>query len=597
VAGRVPEHVIQQIARSVDFPRLVGRYCDLKKKGRKFWALCPFHKEKTPSFSVDAEQNLYYCFGCKEGGNAFTFLQKMEGMSFSEALKVLAAEAGVDLSRYRSEEGPSRGRLSALRAVNELAATFYARCLKKARGSEAARQYLAGRRISDESVELWRIGYAPEGWDNFLKCAAGRGYGGELVAAAGLALARQGAPGYYDRFRNRLIFPIADASGRTIGFGARALGPQDEPKYLNSPETALFSKGRCFFGLNQAKEAIRTGKTAVVMEGYTDVIMAHQEGVNEAVAVLGTAMTEEHARVLGRLCERVVLVFDQDEAGQKSAMRSIEVLLNEDIEIRVASLPTGQDPCDYIVAHGGARFRRRLDESQGFFEFRLQAARRRHGTDTVEGRMACFSEVADLALAVRDAARRDLIVRWLAQELGVRESSAWDYVRDHWRAGAQAASGAERDGTLSAESSLPSELLGLLLRHPELAERVASSVPLERLRDGPEKALLETIFERTGSTGGFDAELFLNTISDPELAAAAARAAAEERSREQMITASTPEQRLEDYLAYLDRKELASSAVRASADDEALRDYIRKLREKDRQSAQLKRAQEPNANE
>ncbi|MHC4789738.1 MAG: DNA primase, partial [Planctomycetota bacterium] len=335
MAGRVPEHVIQQIIRSVDFVRLASRYCDLKKKGKSYWGLCPFHKEKTPSFSVDPENGLYYCFGCKEGG---------------------------------------KGEMARLREVNELATSFYEKCLEKGRGCQAAQDYLKQRRISADSVQLWRIGYAPEGWDHFLKCALGRSFEPELLVKAGLALERTGAPGHYDRFRNRLMFPIADGAGRTIGFGARALTPEDEPKYLNSPETPLFNKGRCFFGLSQAREAIRSGKSAVVLEGYTDVIMAHQCEVRETIAVLGTALTEEHARTLGRLCERVVLVFDADEAGRKSAMRSVEVLLNEEMEIRVAGLPAGEDPCDYVLAHGGEAFRRLLAESHGFFEFRLAVA-------------------------------------------------------------------------------------------------------------------------------------------------------------------------------------------------------------------------------
>ena len=588
MAGRVPEHVIQQILRGVDFVRLVGRYCELTKKGKSYWALCPFHKEKTPSFSVDPDNGLYYCFGCKEGGNAFTLLEKLEGLSFGEALQRLAREAGVELSRYEAEPAGPPGELGRLRQVNDLAASFYEKCLQKARGADRARRYLAERGFTDESVEQWRLGYAPEGWENFLKCAAGRGYDPELVEKAGLALPRQGAPGHYDRFRNRLMFPIADTVGRTIGFGARALAPDDEPKYLNSPETPLFSKGNCFFGLPQAREAIRSGGSAVVLEGYTDVIMAHQAGVTETLAVLGTALTEDHARALRRLCERVVLVFDADEAGQKSAARSIEVLLNEELDIRVASLPAGQDPCDYVLAHGGEAFRKCIEESRGFFEFRLDLARSRQGEETPEAKMRVFAEVAELALLVNDGPRRDMIVRWLAHELGMREGSAWTWLERRRRrpprrhGGAQAA---ER-GLQVAPGMLARELLGLLLAQPELAPQAAERLDTGALPDGLEKALLDRLLAQAAGGEEVETQSFQGSLDDPDRARAASRALAEERARQARILETTAEERLDLYLAAVEMRQMRPLGQRMPETDDELRDYVRRLKEKDGKSAQ-----------
>ena len=591
MAGRVPEHVIQQIVRSVDFVRLVGRHCELRKKGKTFWGLCPFHKEKTPSFSVDPENGLYYCFGCKEGGNVFTLLEKLEGLSFGESLRMLAREAGVDLSAY--EEGPAapRGESARLREVNELATSFYEKCLRKARGAEQAREYLRGRGFTDESVAAWRLGYAPEGWENFLKCAAGRGYEPELVEKAGLALARQGAEGHYDRFRNRLMFPIADATGRTIAFGARALSPEDEPKYLNSPETPLFSKGNCFFGLNRAREAIRTAKTAAILEGYTDVIMAHQGGVAEAVAVLGTALTQDHARTLRRLCERVVLVFDADEAGRKSAARSIEVLLNEELEIRVASLPAGQDPCDYVLERGGEEFRRRLEESLGFFQFRLALARAQEGEESLDGQMRIFAEVAELALLVRDAARRDMIVRWLAHELGMREGNAWAWVERRLRrrpAPREEGEPAEQEVRRTAGDKFASELLGLLLAHPELTPRAAEGLRLDVLPEGPEKRVLARILADADAGEGLDAQALLGSLGEADLAAAASGALAEEQTRQAHISQKEPEERLESYLDYAERRQTLAAGQRRPENDDELRAYVRKLKAEDKKSARLR---------
>ena len=593
MAGRVPEHVIEQILRSVDFLRIVGRHCELTRKGKNYWACCPFHEEKTPSFSVDPEKGLYHCFGCKEGGNVFTFLEKTEGLGFGEALKKLAAEAGVDLSRYETEPGPSSDESARLRGLNEMACSFYQQCLLKSKSGQRARDYLAGRKISTKSVEEWRLGYAPEGWEHLLKLAAKRKIGPDQVAMAGLAVQREGAPGYYDRFRNRLMFPIGDSAGRTIGFGARALSDEDQPKYLNSPETPLFSKGRCFFGLAQARAAIRTGRTAVLLEGYTDVIMAHQEGVEETLAVLGTALTQDHARVLERLCERVVLVFDADEAGLKSTLHSIEVLLGGDLEILVATLPAGQDPCDFIVASGGDAFRKRIQEARGFFEYRLALARSQYDTATIEGRMAAFRDVMELAVGVRDEAKRDVIVRHSAQELGISENAAWDYVRRNWTprtAGRAKARQAEPRARLSAEQTLPAELLGLLLENPALVPAAAARVDVEELKDCPERQVLGRLLRQRAGEGAPDVGRFVSSLGQPELASAAARAMAEEQVRAKRIASVSAERRLELYLLYLERRQEAASATTTTApealDDEALREMERRLKETDRRSAE-----------
>ena len=585
--------------------RVVGRYCELRKKGNRYWACCPFHKEKTPSFSLDPETGLFYCFGCREGGNLFSFLQKMDGLTFSEALERLAAEANVDISEYKRRAGPDRSRLARMRELNELATTYYQECLRKARGGPEAREYLAGRQISDESIETWRIGYAPEGWDNLSKCAARRDFGPDLLVGAGLAVAREDGSGYYDRFRNRLMFPIADRMGRTIGFGGRALAAGDEPKYVNTPGTPLFSKGECFFGLSRAKEAVRSSRSAVLLEGYTDVIMAHQAGVAQALAVLGTALTQEHALQLSRLCESVTLVFDPDEAGTRSAARSIEVLLGEGLQIRVTNLPEGLDPCDFIVEHGGDAFCERLDQSAGFFEWRLALARRRHDVDTLEGRGAAFDELAQIALAVRDEAQRDMIVRWIARELGVREDKAWAAIDRRAtppaRArGTDAAGGAAR---LSAHETLPRDVLGMLLAHPEWLSEAVERLDVDAMHDGPEKQLLALMAERHDSADEWDTEGLLSSLSDPGMSAAGARAMAEEQDRTYEITQKVLgldaeemlRRRFESYVDFLEERKYRAATTTAAPDTDSgdddeqnLRAYYQRRLEKDRKSRQVR---------
>jgi len=591
--GYVPEHVIQQIARSADFVNLARSYCDLTQKGRKFWGLCPFHQEKTASFSIDPERGLFYCFGCKEGGSIFTFLQKVEGLTFRESLERLARSAGVDLSEYRGQGGVSSDQAQHLRRANELAVAFYEKCLRKETLGGKARRYLAGRGITPESIEHWRLGYSPDGWEHFLSFAHKRNVSDEVLEKAGLVVARGEAGGCYDRFRNRLMFPIEDRAGRAVGFGARALDDRDEPKYLNTPATPLFDKSSNFYGLSKAREAIRTGRTAVVMEGYTDVIMAHQCGIQEAVAVLGTALTGHHARALGRLAERVVLVFDADEAGERSAMRSIEALLAYDVNVRVVRLPSGADPCDYLIERGGEDLRGRIEASEDFFRFRLEHAREVHNTDTVEGRHRAFREVASLVAHIADGAKREMVMRELAREFGLSEESVW---RTATTTPARTATTAGTPGPaqerLRAEEMVPSELLGLLLVHPEFGVKAADRIDCGELFECPARDALQLLLERFHAGDAADCMSFVNSLGRPELAEAAGRAAGVEEERAETISEVSAGERLEGYLNYIaerrhyrERQEAIAVALKAPAeqlDEEALRALESKIREKDR---------------
>ena len=602
--GRVPEHVVQQIVRATDAVRLIGRYTKLQQRGQRYVGLCPFHKEKTPSFSVDPEQGLYYCFGCKEGGNVFTFLKKVEGLEFYEALQQLAREAGIDISQYRSSSGPDRHQRQNLRSVLELAASFYEKCLQKAGGSETAREYLAGRQISEESIERWRLGYAPDGWEHVLNLGRRRGISPNAMEDAGLVKPRSKGEGYYDRFRNRLMFPVRDRNHSTIGFGARALSEEDQPKYLNSPEGPLFNKRRCFYGFCEAREAIRTDKTAVIMEGYTDVIMAHQFGITSAIAVLGTSLTAHHARTLSNLCDRVILVFDADEAGQKSTARSIEVLLSEDLEPQVARLEAGEDPCEFLLEHGAGEFQARLEESENFLEFRLRRASEEYDMNTVNGRTQAFDDLLEVAMAVDHEAKRDMLVREIASELGVTEQSAFAYLEKHWseRSGNSPAkmtpdpAATER---LSADASLPGELLGFLLAHTVLQQNAAEELELEWLQEGPDRRLLNLLlkeYEQDGPVSGGD---FINGLDDPELIALATRRLEEERGRGRAIARASAEQRYGGYKQCLRQRKLQHekrSILRPvegkgqgapEDEDERLRHYFEMRREEDKQSSRL----------
>ncbi|MFP4027462.1 MAG: DNA primase [Candidatus Brocadiia bacterium] len=602
--GKVPEHVIQQIVHSADIVRIISRYTDLKKRGNRFWGLCPFHKEKTPSFTVDPEEGLYYCFGCGQGGNIFTFLKDVEGLEFQEALRQLAQDAGVDLSRYKTEDGPSRDELKSLRQINELASTFYEKCLEKAGGSDRARSYLKERQINEKSIEKWRIGYAPEGWDHLLNLANRRSISPSMLEEAGLVVPRSESEGYYDRFRNRLMFPVRDRNARVIGFGGRALAEDQDAKYLNSPAGPIFDKSRCLYGFCEARDSIRSNKEAVIVEGYTDVIMSHQFGLDATMAVLGTALTEKHARTLSKLCQTVHLVFDPDEAGIKSATRSIEVLLAEDIEPRIVQLPEGLDPCDFLLKHGPDVFRERINEDMDFLEFRLKRASEQYDMNTVNGRSSAFEDLAEMALEVQNEARRDILVRTIAREVGVSEQSAFAYLERTWndkRRYSPPREGHKDVARLSAEKVLREDLLGLILANKNVRDQAVQNLDLELLPESPERTLLQHFVEYCREQSSPDAAGFINSLENSDLVVLATRTREAEKRRKATIKNSPPLDRYQEYIEYLQRKgqnqstrkspetesEEASGDSLDRVSDERIRDFQKRLKQEDQRIARI----------
>lgn len=520
--GRIPEHVIDEIARSTDIVRLVGQYVELNRKGNRFWGLCPFHKEDTPSFTVSPERLSYKCFGCNEGGTVFQFLMKMENVEFLDAVRVLAERAGIDLTPYRGGDPEARDRTALLRQAHEFAADYFGKMLNMPPGRKA-KQYLLDRHLTAESIETWRLGFAPPGWHNLDEAAAQRGFGRDVLVESGLVSMKEETGSTYDRFRNRVMFPIADRSSRVIGFGGREFDTDEGPKYLNSPESNLFSKGRNLYGLAEAKEAIRGRGSIAVVEGYMDVIMAHQFRVNWVVGVLGTALTEFHAREIKRLCDTVVLVFDADAAGQKAASRSLEVLLREDVNIRVATLPGGMDPCDFVLAEGADAFIARLDSSVDFFQFRLQAARAKYPEGSISSHQQIFEELLPLALTSKDPARRDLLVRSIARDLGIAETTVWNQLqaanKSHRRETpqAQGAASEAKRARMPVWQKMLRDVFGMLLAEPVLVREAPVAEFVCKFPSCPEKRLFGDWLEYAGLGEEPAVSIFMSRLADPLL--------------------------------------------------------------------------------
>lgn len=424
---------VQRLKDAADIVRIIGEHVALKPKGREYVGLCPFHDDRSPSMSVSPTKQIYKCFSCGAGGDVLTFVQKFHRLEFRETLEYLSQRTGVPLTPRRPRgDGaapPSGTAKEDLLRASAFAGEFFRALLAHEQHGQGGRTVIEKRRISPEMVREFQLGVAPDRWDGLLATLRSRGMGPEAFAAAGLLKRRESDAGYYDSFRHRLMFPIWDQMGRVVAFGARKIRDEDEPKYLNSSESPIFEKGKTLYALHLAAPAIREEKTALICEGYTDVIACHQAGVRTAVATLGTALTRDHARVLRRLCERVVLLFDGDDAGQRAADRAAEVFFAEPIEVGVVTLSRftdAKDPDELTKREGGvAIFRQALEKPVDVLAYRMRRIQQRLSGATPAALARAINEeveqLAALGLSGVEPVRKALIVQQLARLAGVRE--------------------------------------------------------------------------------------------------------------------------------------------------------------------------------
>lgn len=405
--GRISDEDIARVRDATDLVSLVSETVVLKKKGRLYWGNCPFHGEKTPSFKIDPATQLWHCFGCNRGGDAFGFVMQAENLDFPDAIRRLAERARIEI-REEGGSGLPAGRKERLIAACDAAAGFFHQQLVRAESAAAAREYLAKRGFGSEVAKRWRLGFAPGGRDALVRHLTEAGFTRDEMIEANLALAD--GPRTKDRFFSRIMFPIADLHGRTIAFGGRVVGA-GEPKYLNSQETPIFHKSANLYALDRSRNDIVASGTAVVVEGYTDVIALHEAGITNAVATLGTALTERHVKLLGRFGKRVVYLFDGDEAGRRAALRAVEFLDwsitpeagSGRMALDVALIPGGMDPADYVGAEGADAMRAMIAEARPLLEFAIDTRLAAHDLTRPEGRSAALADAAALLTPVRDS--------------------------------------------------------------------------------------------------------------------------------------------------------------------------------------------------
>jgi len=415
----ISDESLERVKQAADIVEVVSAHTDLRRQGTRWVGLCPFHEERTPSFSVDQGEKLYHCFGCGVGGDTIKFVEEKEGLGFAEAVELLADRYGVELQREK-EDPRAEARRQQRRRLGELldrTAGFYAHYLWDSEEAARAREYLAGRGLGEETLRAFGVGYAPSAWDTVLLRGQRAGFGVEELRGVGLAQ-RGRSGGEYDRFRERIMFPIRDRRGRTLGFGGRAMRSDQGAKYVNTAETDFFHKSRMLYGIDLAKEAIAKSGRAVVVEGYTDVLALHQAGVAEAVGVMGTAITEEQVAALSGMVDEVVLALDADSAGQEAMLRAQRVAAGRKVRLRVAAMPAGEDPAEMVVAEGGAeRFRALAEGAVDLPAFQVGLVLDATDVSSPAERDRALGEVAPILAGMGETASRDDLVRRVAGRL------------------------------------------------------------------------------------------------------------------------------------------------------------------------------------
>jgi len=581
VADHIPQEVIEEVRRRSDIVEVISEYLPLKGSGGNYKALCPFHSEKTPSFTVTRQKQIFHCFGCGVGGNVFHFIMKYEHLSFPEAVASLAHRFGVSLpkGRLRAAMSEAETHKDQLYRLNEMAAEYYHKTLLSTAQGEKARAYLKQRGVNARSVELFKLGYAPASWDGLVRYGAERGFSPQVLVEVGLVKAREQGPGFYDRFRDRLMFPIANAMGRVVALGGRLLeNLPDAPKYLNSPETTIYKKGQLLYGLHLTKHAIRRAGQVLIVEGYLDLISVFQAGIENVVATLGTALTRSHVQVLKAYANEAVLVFDGDNAGRSAALRGKEYFLQEhrryflpgahlsslkgalegDLHAKVVLLPAGHDPDTLVQREGRDGLLKRVRQAQPFMEFVFDAEAEGHDLGSVQGKLAYVRKLLPLVTTMTNQVERTEYLSELVKRTGIAPAA----LADELHRLKQGAKPAANDGVAYYFPGLGPErlLVQLLLTHRSWIPYARLQVPADFLQEPLLRAILQALYRLASERGDFDIATLLEALADERCRDLVARLVLESVGDEAV------QQQIDDCLVALQRRQIEAQLKRLKED-------------------------------
>jgi len=511
MGGMIPEDIIEQVRQTSDIVDIIGQYVRLKKRGRNFLALCPFHNEKTPSFSVSPDKQIYHCFGCAKGGNVFTFLMEHESMSFVESVRLLAQKAGITIPE-RKIDSSAKEELERMHYAHQVALDYFKSMLTSARYKNQMGRYLKeNRHLTDESISLFQLGLAGEDWEGFLNYALKKELFPKELAKAGLISYSEKRQKYFDRFRQRLMIPIYNLSGKPIAFGGRTLKKGEPAKYVNSPETMLYSKSNVLYGLNFSRQFIREKNEVIIVEGYFDLISLYQAGIKNVVASSGTAFTAQQARLLGRFADMAYLFFDADSAGQMAAIRSVDALYDAGLEVMVMVPPDGEDPDSVAVMSGAAGIEKIKNEAMRYLEFRVRDIDlKKQGIIAKE---KLIKELAESAGRLGDATRRQLFIAEAAAVLQTNEQNFLNLLRDNDRV----RRGAVKVRPPKKIADIERDLLSLIINYPEYIEDVSDKIMTEDIQTEAYAELYSRLLTIAKDHGALTAGSLINYIDDESL--------------------------------------------------------------------------------
>ncbi|MCX6120047.1 MAG: DNA primase [Ignavibacteriales bacterium] len=532
---RISEDKIDEVRNAADIVEVIAAYVHLKKRGKNYLGLCPFHTEKTPSFTVSAEKQMYHCFGCGKGGNIFTFLMEMDKVSFVESVRSLASKFGITIPEESKPMTEEQTEFENYYAVCRFAGMHFFKNLTESDEGKEALQYFYRRGFTDETIRTFGLGYAMNSWDAFVQKAQEEGFKSEDIAKVGLARVRDDGS-LYDYFRGRAMFPIFSTQGRVIGFGARKMREDDAiaGKYINSPETPIYNKSRVLYGLFHAKDSIRQEDNALMVEGYADLISLYQAGIQNVVASSGTALTEEQLVLIGRYSKNLTLVYDADTAGSSATVRGIDLALEHDLNVRIVELPEGDDPDSFVQKHGGNEFRERLLNAISFIDFRAKQFQREGAFTTAEGKTQAVRSLVQSIAKMKDELRRNFYVKEVAEKYDVYESVLFHELEQALSQGKRAQrsesyqksnyaprqAGAEKPAVPKTKIIPPEErdILKLILEgNPDVIRFILSNISLLQLSDDRARKLAQRVLDLYDERGTIDAPSIVSEVQEPEL--------------------------------------------------------------------------------
>lgn len=500
VTGLYDDHLLAEINGRLDIVDIVAETVSLTRKGNRYWGVCPFHDEKTPSFSVTPVKNMFYCFGCHAGGNLFTYVMKRDGLDFKETVQMLAARAGIQLLKPNARKQDDR--LKRVLEVNRAAAEYYHRLLTQDADAGRVMQYLRERHLDGEIVERFQLGYAGDQWSGLHQHLTQKGYDQEVIKESGLIRRSKNQDGYYDLFRDRIIFPIYNYQGSIVGFGGRTL--QDAtPKYLNTPETQVYVKRNHLYGLYQARETLRKTNEAILVEGYMDCLKLQQHGIYQAVASLGTALTREQAMLLRRYAEHIIILYDGDDAGQRETMRAIDVLREQELHIDVVTLPDGKDPDDFVDMYGKEEFLHYIQNNRmSYLEFKIKRYINEEKSINLQSQIRIISRVKDDINSISSEIQRDHFIKMLSRRLKIEENLI---AKELWRGNNQKNENAKnktqpnRNNIHYGNYSLEEKILAAMLQNRDIMEHIAAQSGIGCFEKEELNRLAEICYEMEGT--------------------------------------------------------------------------------------------------